>query len=578
VTYRLGDLTADIIQQAAETTTAPIAIAAVSDDRSAVEIIWRNGAFATLEAQRSGRRTGSLSQILVHAMLEASATGAAVTRTIRGDHGGRIALRLTKPPRESGAPVWFVGIEHDLEEAQDRIDALEGANAAGAWTMAVASDGDLGRGIRWFSADPGMLSLLGVDELDSFSAYRERLHADDSAAEIARIEAALTRGGGYESTIRLVAGDGAILRARVNLAVRFGTGERRAACVIRREAAADAPDAPDERLTEIRRLAAEIAGGVPARSAETAAARISALADQMLGLAPTGAPSAPFSLRDIAAALESRHAPDALAKGLDFSVTVAECCVAPRRGDARALSALLDRVTARAVAATEAGSVRLTVGGPAEEGDDPDLVRIVATDTSPGPEPDSPPDPDGFQQAAAALGGGAQIVGEKGVGSVVILDLRLPPVEPEDALHAAFAAPHDGPLRVLIVDDVPLNRDVASELLESAVHADVTAVSSARAALDRHATQVFDLVLMDIQMPVMDGFQAMRAIRSREKRGESPRTPIVAMTAFGASRDHANYEREGFDALLLKPLDRAVMCDALRRALGPERANRLLRV
>jgi CheY-like chemotaxis protein len=130
---------------------------------------------------------------------------------------------------------------------------------------------------------------------------------------------------------------------------------------------------------------------------------------------------------------------------------------------------------------------------------------------------------------------------------------------------------------VLIVDDVPLNRDVASELLESAIHADVTAVSSARAALDRHATQVFDLVLMDIQMPVMDGFQAMRAIRSREKRGESPRTPIVAMTAFGASRDHANYEREGFDALLLKPLDRAVMCDALRRALGPERANRLLR-
>ncbi len=119
---------------------------------------------------------------------------------------------------------------------------------------------------------------------------------------------------------------------------------------------------------------------------------------------------------------------------------------------------------------------------------------------------------------------------------------------------ARLKAPPDATrrLRVLLADDNRTNQRLVELFLGTERH-EVTTVSSGRDAVARAAEQPFDLILMDVQMPEMDGFEATAAIREREQ-GTGVRTPIVAMTAHAMAGDRERCLAAGMDAYLSKPL------------------------
>lgn len=121
--------------------------------------------------------------------------------------------------------------------------------------------------------------------------------------------------------------------------------------------------------------------------------------------------------------------------------------------------------------------------------------------------------------------------------------------------------------RVLVVEDQALNREVAEGML-AALGLEAESVGDGQQALDRLANDRFDAVLMDCQMPVMDGFSATIELRRRET-AES-RTPIIALTADATSEARAACIAAGMDDYLAKPFSRAALHIALARWLAPK--------
>ncbi|MBP2302833.1 response regulator [Azospirillum picis] len=141
-----------------------------------------------------------------------------------------------------------------------------------------------------------------------------------------------------------------------------------------------------------------------------------------------------------------------------------------------------------------------------------------------------------------------------------------PAAIPPDAAAAPAA---DGSLRILVVEDVELNRLLAVTLLKQAGH-EVTAVEDGSQAVEAVKRTDFDLVLMDVNMPVMDGLEATRIIRTLPPPAGG--VAIVALTANSFPDDVARCYEAGMDGYVPKPIDRAVLlreidrCVALRRA------------
>jgi signal transduction histidine kinase/CheY-like chemotaxis protein/HPt (histidine-containing phosphotransfer) domain-containing protein len=120
--------------------------------------------------------------------------------------------------------------------------------------------------------------------------------------------------------------------------------------------------------------------------------------------------------------------------------------------------------------------------------------------------------------------------------------------------------------RALLVEDNPVNARVASRLL-SLLGIEADLASDGRAALERIARTAYDLVLMDCQMPVMDGYTATRQRRADEREKGLPRLPIVAMTANAMAGDREKCLDAGMDDYLTKPLDRRLLEQTVARWL-----------
>ena len=149
------------------------------------------------------------------------------------------------------------------------------------------------------------------------------------------------------------------------------------------------------------------------------------------------------------------------------------------------------------------------------------------------------------------------------LGDLMVAALERAPSLPEiaAALPAKGPAPIPNGRRVLLVEDNPVNQRVAQRTIEKLGYA-VSVAADGNEALDVLETARFDLVLMDCQMPVLDGFETTREIRRRE--GVSRRTPIVAMTANALSGDRERCIDAGMDDYLSKPFK----VDHLRRVLA----------
>jgi CheY-like chemotaxis protein/anti-sigma regulatory factor (Ser/Thr protein kinase) len=126
--------------------------------------------------------------------------------------------------------------------------------------------------------------------------------------------------------------------------------------------------------------------------------------------------------------------------------------------------------------------------------------------------------------------------------------------------------------RILLVEDHPVNQQIARRALQK-LAAEVTIANNGAEALERIAEAAFDAVLMDCQMPVMDGFTATRRIREREAReGLGVHLPIIALSANVMSEDRENCMAAGMDAHLGKPLEPTQLADCLGRYLKTDMA------
>ena len=121
-------------------------------------------------------------------------------------------------------------------------------------------------------------------------------------------------------------------------------------------------------------------------------------------------------------------------------------------------------------------------------------------------------------------------------------------------------------LRLLLVEDNPVNQKLAIHLLEKMGHV-VTLAVNGREAVEMMERQPFDLILMDIQMPVMGGVQATQKIREIEKQAGG-HIPIIAMTAHAMTGDAERYLASGMDGYVSKPIDVETLCDEIGRLVS----------
>jgi PAS domain S-box-containing protein len=157
-------------------------------------------------------------------------------------------------------------------------------------------------------------------------------------------------------------------------------------------------------------------------------------------------------------------------------------------------------------------------------------------------------------------------------GIAVALDpLLAQPARRQIAASAtASSGPHSRNLDVLLVEDNAVNRKLASRLLEKLGHR-VTEAHDGAVALAMTADHAYDAILMDMQMPVMDGIAATRAIRSRERDGSH--VPIIALTANAMSGDRERCIESGMDDYVSKPIEAAALVAALARVTGARAAT-----
>ncbi|MDI4634916.1 PAS domain S-box protein [Pelomonas sp. V22] len=269
------------------------------------------------------------------------------------------------------------------------------------------------------------------------------------------------------------------------------------------------------------------------------------------------------------------------------------------RGDPTRLSQALLNLLSNAIKFTAEGEVRIAARQVAQDGQALRL-RFEVSDTGIGIAPELLPRLfSDFEQGdssttrryggtglglaitrhlAELMGGAVGVSSQPGQGSCFWLEVQLSE-PPADAEAQASLLPPAGPpalqrlmaeqagARVLLVEDNPINQDVAQELLRSAGLA-VTLAGDGRQALALLAEQPFDLVLMDVQMPVLDGLQATRLLRQQPGLAQ---LPVIAMTANAFAEDRAQCMAAGMSDHVGKPVDPEQLYACLLRWL-PERA------
>ena len=302
-----------------------------------------------------------------------------------------------------------------------------------------------------------------------------------------------------------------------------------------------------------------------------------------------------FDTQDMAAKVEAAHQPAAFAKHLNFSVDVTPAALGVRRGDPVRLLQILNNLLANAVKFTHSGEVRVLIDGEGEGG--ADGLKVSVTDSGIGVPSDKLPllfqkfsqvDSSTTRQfggtglglaicreLAQLMGGNVWAESLQGLGSTFFVSVPLRRVaagavaaEPAQA-HVSGA--EISSLRILAAEDNATNQLVLKTVI-STFGLDVDIVPDGQRAVEAWANGDYDLILMDIQMPVMDGITATREIRAAEARTGRRRTPIIALSANAMVHQVKEYLNAGMDMHVAKPIQLAKLHQALERVLNEAEA------
>lgn len=296
---------------------------------------------------------------------------------------------------------------------------------------------------------------------------------------------------------------------------------------------------------------------------------------------------APFDLQSLLRSVVRGAQTLADERGLDLRLTLDPNLPGGVSGDAVRIRQALLNLLSNAVKFTETGEIHVRVALDAAG-----LVRFEVSDPGIGVAEDRREaifEP--FVQAEASTtrryggtglglplvrsfaqlhGGHAWVEPRPGGGSRFAFTARLPVIEVEPAPPTKVAAPEPSGLRVLLVEDQPVNQMVVRRLLERRGHTVVVAPDGAEALARVRAGAAFDLVLMDRMMPVMDGIEATTRIRALSAAAAA--LPIFALTAAVTKEERAACLAAGMDGVLAKPVQLDELVDVLRlaaQARGP---------
>ena len=164
------------------------------------------------------------------------------------------------------------------------------------------------------------------------------------------------------------------------------------------------------------------------------------------------------------------------------------------------------------------------------------------------------------------MGGHLRMDSAPGKGSTFVFRLPFARAEAADSPPPEPADDDIRALRILAAEDNATNAFILRALLEPA-GVDLHTVANGREAVDAFHADDFDLILMDVQMPVMNGIEATRAIRARETSHSLPPTPILALSANVMSHQILEYELAGMDGVVAKPVDAGKLIEAIAAAM-----------
>ncbi len=284
--------------------------------------------------------------------------------------------------------------------------------------------------------------------------------------------------------------------------------------------------------------------------------------------------------------------PRAQEKGVDLTIELDPCLQERFRGDPTRIRQILLNLTGNAIKFTENGAVTVKVGLAEPDAElaigTPCRIRFEVVDTGIGMSAEVQGRLfQNFSQADSSItrryggtglglaickqlcelmGGEIGVESEPGVGSTFWFEIALPLVGgqagaeadhgADDAATVLDGAQSDGGLRILVAEDHPVNQLFMRAILAQTRH-DVTLVSDGRQAVEAMGQGAFDLILMDVQMPELDGVEATRQIRAMA--GPERNVHIIALTANAMSGARDSYLAAGMNDHISKPVEAAVL-------------------